>query len=266
MPASSLENNHIAVVSNGSSSPVGAKHPNGRPVVRGLVRPTSERMADYERLFGTPAQGETSYLEQILHSLLIKYLIKQEHRMGWAHRSACDDTSLQSHPNETVASHQWGVAMLVRTLSLTPQFQEELPNFDCLKAIEMALIHDVPEAKVGDITPRDGISPDMKHKLEREAIDEMLSFYPEPVRTTMHMIYNSYEDRQCDESKFVKDCDKLDFILTAFLLERQGFQDVCEFYENTLKEGFWTTIAKDLAETIIKKRNELQDKKMLFRM
>lgn len=247
-------------------------HPNGRDIIKGLKRPESERMADYNRLIADISDhvdendddGNYTYLSQILKSLLVQYLIKQEHRIGWAHKSACDDTVLQSHPNETVASHQWGVAMLVKVLSLTPQFQEELPNFDCLRAIEMALLHDVPEAKVGDITPRDGISPDVKHQLEREAINEMLSSLPEPVKSSLHNIYSSYEDRECIESKLVKDCDKLDFMLTAFLLERQGFTGVKQFYDGSRKEGFSTKIAKDLADTIVKKRNYLVEKNLLF--
>lgn len=247
---------------NGNSQNVA--HPNGREIVCGLERPQSERMAEYKRLIEEVSQTDESYLAQILKSLLVQYLIKQEHRMGWAHRSACDDKKLQSHPNETVASHQWGVAYLVQVLSLVPQFQDELPDFDCYKALGMALIHDVPEAKVGDITPADGIDPEEKHRLEREALDEMLSALPEPVRTSMHSIYNSYEDRQCAESKVVKDCDKLDFMITAFLLERQGFSGFKEFYASSVKEGFSTKIAKELAETICAKRSELLEQNKLF--
>lgn len=37
----------------------------------------------------------------------------------------------------------------------------------------MALIHDVAESIVGDITPHDGVSNEDKHKLESDAIQEI---------------------------------------------------------------------------------------------
>lgn len=241
----------------------GATHPNGQPIVGHLKRPAEERAADYKSLIEDDVEPSDT-LGRILKSLLTQYLIKQEHRIGWAMRSACDDKVLHPHPNESVAAHQWGVAYLVVVLSRTQQFKEELPGFDALKALEMALLHDVPEAKVGDITPRCGISPEVKHELEREAFSEMFGPMPESLNKDMHSIYEMYEERQCAESKFVKDCDKLDFILTSFLLERQGFTGFSEFYTNSVKEGFSTKLAEDFAEAITKKRAKLLEKNMLF--
>jgi 5'-deoxynucleotidase YfbR-like HD superfamily hydrolase len=37
----------------------------------------------------------------------------------------------------------------------------------------MAVVHDLAEAIVGDITPHDGISKEEKHRREKEAIEKM---------------------------------------------------------------------------------------------
>lgn len=235
-------------------------HPNGRQIVNGLTRPNRSDDNVFQDVFPNSDVGK------LLQGLTVMYLIKQEHRMGWARKSACDDTTPLTHPNETVASHQWGVATLVMTISRELKFQQELPNFDILKAIEMALIHDVPELVTGDITPVDGVSPEEKHKRERAAIKFILSRFSEHVGQSLEHVYDNYESRQCIESKFVKDCDKLDFLIQAFLLERQGFTNFSEFYTNVIiHEDFFTNIANDLAQTLVKTRNELFEQGQLYK-
>lgn len=234
-------------------------HPNGKPIAQGLIRPQRDDNTIFANIFPDTELGKT------LHGLLILYLTKQEPRMGWAQKSLCEDSTILAHPNETVASHQWGIILLIQVLSRCPQFSGQLPEFDRLKAIEMASIHDVPELKTGDITPRDGISLEDKHKLESDAMDEILVAFPKPIQDSMHKLYSTYEIRLCNESKFVKDCDKLDFILHSFMLERQGFIGCDEFYYNTMEStSFFTTIAKDLANLILSTRNELLEKGLLY--
>lgn len=231
-------------------------HPNGKSIVVGMERPKRDDRLVFENVF-----PETD-LGKILRGLVIEYLIKQEHRFGWARKSACDDRILNEHPNETVASHQWGVAKLIMVISRETRFREEFPSFDTTSAYEMALIHDVPELKTGDITPDDGISVTEKHKAESEAMTEILATFPTFIGQCLREAYERYEKRSCPESKFVKDCDRLDFMINAFLLERQGFTGFSEFYSIT---GFYTRVARDLANLLRDTRNSLADRNELFR-
>lgn len=234
-------------------------HPNGKSIVVGMARPKRNDDQVYENVFPDTDLGKT------LRGLVIEYLIKQEHRIGWARKSACDDRILNEHPNETVASHQWGVAKLIMVLSKEPRFRKEFPNFDTTSAYEMALIHDVPELKTGDITPVDGISAAEKHKAESEAMKEILSTFPNYISEHLREVYERYENRTCAESKFVKDCDKLDFIINAFLLERQGFTGFPEFYSNSVEGGFHSRIALELASLLRETRDSLAERNELFR-
>lgn len=240
------------------STATSQSHPNGRTMRPGLaVRPQRRDSAIFESVF------PDSHLGKILKGILTSFLIKQEPRMGWAKRSACDDTVLTAYPNESVAAHQWGVSCCIMAISRLPQFQKEIPNFDRVKALEMALIHDIPELVTGDFTPEDGISAKEKHERESEAMKTILGCFPEPVESSIQNLYTSYETRQCAESKFVKDCDRLDFIIHAFLLERQGFTGFADFYSNTIEQGFHFELVRDLANLLLETRNRLYEEKIL---
>jgi putative hydrolase of HD superfamily len=49
------------------------------------------------------------------------------------------------------------------------------PNLDMNRCIQMALVHDLAEAIVGDITPECGISTDEKTRLETVKLETDLS-------------------------------------------------------------------------------------------
>ncbi|MFH4976219.1 hypothetical protein AB6A40_002928 [Gnathostoma spinigerum] len=85
---------------------------------------------------------------------LLKVLDNLKHlkRTGWVNHNIAEP--------ETVAAHMYRMAVLAMTLDNN--------NADILKCIRMALIHDLAEAFVGDITPHDGISPEKKLELEEE--------------------------------------------------------------------------------------------------
>lgn len=236
-------------------------HPNGRQILNGksLKRPERNDKPFMEDVFPDTTPGN------LLRGLVRSYLIKQEPRLGWARKSVCDDRTLLSHPCEMVAAHQWGVMWLLMTITKTLDFKQELPDFDHQRAYEMAAGHDLAELVTGDITPVDGYTPEEKHKLEADAMLSILSFYPPEVRAELSIMYTRYEGRRCNESRFVKDCDRLDFMISAFVYERQGFSGFGEFYTNTLKERFSTKIAKDVADTLVESRNDLAARNLLYR-
>ena len=48
-----------------------------------------------------------------------------------------------------------------------------LPGVDGAKCVKMALVHDIAEAIVGDITPHDPVTPAEKHAREAAAVEKM---------------------------------------------------------------------------------------------
>lgn len=221
------------------------------PLPNPRLRPKRDNSPFHDNFF------PDGHLGRLLGGLMVQYFIKMEHRLGWPRMGVCDRL-LDPYPNETVASHQWGVAILVMTITRDPEFQAEQPQFDTKKAMEMAMIHDLPELVVGDITPADDVTSASKHQGERLAMDWVLGKLPSAIGDSLGQLYAAYEDRQCAESKFVKDCDRLDFLITALMKELQGGPDLNEFFTNNRKQGpLDFKINRDLLQVLEAARNTL---------
>jgi 5'-deoxynucleotidase YfbR-like HD superfamily hydrolase len=154
-------------------------------------------------------------------------------------------------------------------------------EFDFNKVIQIALIHDVAECIIGDITPEDNISKKDKHQLEYNAmlqITQLLhsattyeSSYVIPVSQLQEhqfmKLFHEYEERQSIESIIVKDLDLLDMILQANTYEQQYMSssssstdktkmDLSDFFVGTPPSRFQIPQIRQIAEELHHQRNE----------
>lgn len=81
--------------------------------------------------------------------------LKLQKRTGWVREGVKGP--------ESIADHMYRMAIL----SL---LSEEDDQLDIGKCMQMAVVHDLAEASVGDITPFDGISKQDKQKLEEVCV------------------------------------------------------------------------------------------------
>ncbi|KAG4070884.1 hypothetical protein HA402_011110 [Bradysia odoriphaga] len=180
---------------------------------------------------------------------LIKFLeivgnLKHIKRAGWVLRNVPDC--------ETVAGHMYRMSIMTFLL-------DGREGLDRTKCLEMALVHDLAESLVGDITPYCGISKEDKKKKELEAMQEIANLI-EPRGKHLMELFLEYEENQTAESKFVKDLDRLDMVLQAFEYEKR---DECpkkhqEFFDST--EGkFNHPLVIGLVEQIKAQRDALGD-------
>ena len=135
---------------------------------------------------------------------LLDYLaLKQLPRTGWV-RSNVESP-------ESVAAHSWGMAILA--LRLAPK------DIDLTKVLSMCLVHDLPEVKVGDLTPHDDVSnkAELEHSAMKELAPDWLALFEE------------YEAGESREARFVKQIDKLDMGLQAMLYQNEQGLDLAEF-------------------------------------
>jgi putative hydrolase of HD superfamily len=163
-----------------------------------------------------------------IRGLLLKCLsLKDLPRAGWVNRGV-------SNP-ESVAAHSWGVAFLA--LSLCPS------SLDRGVVASIAIIHDLAEIIVGDITPTDGVSSADKSRLEGDAsakIFTQLGKYSLSGENGaknaqyLHELWLDYDHSRTPEGRFVKACDKLDMALQAALYSSQQELDLDEFIESAL--------------------------------
>ena len=136
--------------------------------------------------------------------------LKEIARTGWVRNDV-------NNP-ESVAAHSWGMAILA--LKLTPK------ELDLSKVLSLCLVHDIPEVRVGDLTPHDDCSTKADDELNamEELAPEWLSLFKE------------YELGETEEAKFVKQLDKLDMGLQAMIYESKQGLDLSEFKQSALSK------------------------------
>tara|TARA_B100001250_G_C19172126_1_gene517149 strand:- start:10 stop:528 length:519 start_codon:yes stop_codon:yes gene_type:complete len=154
-----------------------------------------------------------------LREILLEVLeLKKLRRAGWIQNGI--------EECETVASHSWGVAWLV--VALCPR------ELDLQKALMMAIIHDIAEVRIGDITPHDGVELEDKYRMEYTAIKDIFSGIEHC--DDLLAIWLDYEMQESRESMFVKTCDKLDMALQAQKYMLDTKKDLNEFIDSALEK------------------------------
>jgi putative hydrolases of HD superfamily len=98
-------------------------------------------------------------------------------------------------------------------------------KLDILKCCRMALIHDMAESLVGDITPVDPVSKEEKNRRESETMDyicnKLLGKFNGGLNgRDIRQVWQEYEDSKTPESVFVHDIDKIELVLQMLEYER----------------------------------------------
>lgn len=120
--------------------------------------------------------------------------LREVDRAGWKRVGV-------EHP-ESVADHSFGVALAA--VLLTPA------HLDRHKVLVMALLHDLPEVRVGDITPHDGVPRAEKKRREGVAAAELFAHQPE-----LRALWAELVAAESAEARFVKTLDLLDLELMS---------------------------------------------------
>ncbi|XP_017024483.1 uncharacterized protein [Drosophila kikkawai] len=190
---------------------------------------------------GTKACFSTG-LGEILQFMELIGNLKHTKRTGWVLRDVNDC--------ESISGHMYRMSMLTFLLDGS----EGLNQIRCM---ELALVHDLAESLVGDITPFCGVSKDEKRAMEFKAMEDICKLI-EPRGKRIMELFEEYEHGQSAESKFVKDLDRLDMVMQAFEYEKR---DNCllkhqEFFDST--EGkFNHPFVKKLVNEIYEQRDVL---------
>ncbi|XP_056166809.1 uncharacterized protein LOC115679470 isoform X2 [Syzygium oleosum] len=151
--------------------------------------------------------------------LTLCHRLKTTKRAGWVKRDVKDP--------ESIADHMYRMGLMALIAS-------DVPGVDRNKCIKMAIVHDIAEAIVGDITPSDGISKVEKSRREREALDHMCRLLGgQSQAKEINELWMEYEENLSPEAKVVKDFDKVEMILQALEYENEQGKDLDEFFVST---------------------------------
>ncbi len=120
------------------------------------------------------------------------------------------NSSLKMHKN-TVAEHSWRLGIMTLVIGM-----ECKVRVDINRAIGLSLLHDLAEAKTGDIDAYEQIlagKPLIENKavMEESAIREMTDDLP--FGDWIYSMWKEYEDQETVEAKFVKALDRIEGFL-----------------------------------------------------
>jgi len=158
--------------------------------------------------------------------------LKRTPRSGWV--------EVGIRKPESVADHTFRTAILCMVYS-------DLEGLDELKLLRMALIHDLPEAIIGDLTP----SRKTTRSKEREdnAMNQILSLLPKDQREKYMTDWNEYQEGKTREAKAVRQLEKLEMALQAKEYEEAGLtrQSLKRFIKSAEEAMVWPQLRRLLS-------------------
>ncbi|XP_056165127.1 uncharacterized protein LOC115672048 isoform X2 [Syzygium oleosum] len=151
---------------------------------------------------GSPAHRSSA---SAIDFLTLCHRLKTTKRKGWINQGIDGP--------ESIADHMYRMALMAL-------IADDLPGLDRERCIKIAIVHDIAEAIVGDITPADGVPKEEKSRREQAALDEMCQVLGGGMRAEeIKELWAEYENNSSLEANLVKDFDKVELILQALEYE-----------------------------------------------
>lgn len=154
--------------------------------------------------------------ESLIELLLELQTLDRVPRMGFLLRGVPDP--------ESVAEHT------LHVVTLTWLVARRIPEIDTLRAVELAVLHDVAEVRTGDLplTAAAYWPPEAKRTAEGAAAADLLA----PLGEHGRELWAELAARRTPEARLVKACDKLQLMLKVTLYESWGEGGLDEFWDN----------------------------------
>ncbi len=155
--------------------------------------------------------------DRIIDTLLGLDPLAELPRTGWLLRGV--------NPCESIADHSYGVCLVA--LLLTDAIRSEGHSVDGERVARMALVHDAPEARTGDVPMPSKTAQaaaalaEVEGRLARELLPEDLA-----------QAWRETEQGSSLEARIVKAADKLQMMIKVVAYERQGRGSLDEFWQN----------------------------------
>ncbi|KAG5532588.1 hypothetical protein RHGRI_027026 [Rhododendron griersonianum] len=155
---------------------------------------------------------EASSSSSAIDFLTLCHRLKTTKRKGWINHGIKGP--------ESIADHMYRMSLMALIVGDLPGVnRERLATVKLMKTyspfslglcIKMAIVHDIAEAIVGDITPSDGVPKEEKSRREQEALNEMCEVLGGGLRAEeIKELWAEYENNSSVEANLVKDFDKV---------------------------------------------------------
>lgn len=173
-------------------------------------------------------------MNALVDALLAATRLKDVDRAGWVRRGLSPGAGCA----ESVAAHSWGVAWLAAALCPA--------DLDRARVLTYAVLHDLPEAVVGDITPHDGVSRADKSAREAAAWDALSGALPPAVGSA----WPAYDAQDDAEARFVHELDRLDMAVQAVAYALDGRLDTPEEFLASARRAIHTPSLMDVLDAL----------------
>ena len=163
--------------------------------------------------------------------------LKNVPRQGWKEKLEIDNP-------ESVADHSYSTAVLSMILS-------DMKGLDSERIIRMALLHDLAESIIGDITP-DHITKNEKITKENNAIKQILKNLPDSITESYFEIWNDYQKKSSKEAILLHEIDKLEMAFQAkFYLDEGISKEKLRSFFKTANNGVRNKQLRDILSSIL---------------
>ncbi|KAG0213059.1 HD domain-containing protein 2 [Mortierella sp. GBA30] len=185
----------------------------------------SARVTELRSAANTPAgsnrEAKAQSVKGTLQFLHIVEKLKRTKRTGWINHGI--------KPAESIADHMYRMGIMAMLID------EKTAGVDKDRCIKMAIVHDLAESLVGDITPYDGVTVEDKHTQERNAMHhlchELLGWSAQAQEISE--LWDEYEAASTPEALLVKDFDKFEMIMQALEYEKSEDAHLENFFAGT---------------------------------
>jgi len=167
--------------------------------------------------------------------------LKRLPRTGWVESGVPDP--------ESVADHSFRVALIALVLA-------DAKGLDSLKAVRMALLHDLAEAETGDLTPvQKEADPEASKRVEDEAMRRLLDKLPEAIRGAYRDAWREFSEASTEEARLVRDADKLEMVIQASEYQKgaMGGEKLMRFWHAEIN-GEEAKAIRDAVKNRVRKR------------
>ena len=156
---------------------------------------------------------------------------------------------------ESIADHCYRMTLL--SMLLADTLVAKGMKLDTEKVMRLSLLHEIAEARIGDIpfTVLTYIPEEVKETGERKAVTSMLEKFGS-IGKWYQELWEEFEKNETIEAKLVRAADKLELMIQVLEYEKLGYQSLNQFWENDWNQrGFdISPLIQEIMELLTKKR------------
>ncbi len=179
-------------------------------------------------------------------------VLKNLPRTGWRFRGIKDA--------ESVADHCYRVSFL--SMLLADVLAKQGVQLDVEKVMRIALLHEVAEARIGDVPfpALEYIPEDVKEAGEKAAFRSMFEGF-DTLLPKYTDLWEEFENGTSLEGKLVRAADKLELMIQVFEYEQLGYRSLDKFWTNAWNlKGFDDyALVREIMDLLVERRIQLSE-------